>query len=235
MACFLAVTATLCGKTALGSVIVKDTSIRRPLPDIVDQVFFRDMVGMGVTAYFGGIGDTEVWSLDAPGAGLSGVSGNVPSDSGSTWTLFGLSNEDTFDGIWTLTNNSATRALTALVLSGSGIIFDATESDPGTPGTFSGMDFTELAGPLNSIATYELAIKPILSPHDAFYRLEIELCPGGTTPGVGVGANCGQSLTFKQDTDVVPVPVTAALVLLGLLNLVVVRRRGKSGLSKFSL
>ncbi|MCG5497556.1 hypothetical protein [Ectothiorhodospira variabilis] len=218
--------------------IIKDTE-GGGFFDIRPFVTFGDMEGiLNVTATFAD-GATSTLTWTDLGGGLSGVRED---DQQGPWTLFGISQEDTFptfdsvtetytSGIWTLTNEDTSEAITELTLWSEGkyrIVFDATLADPGTEGTLAGMDFTpvsaagEILGLEDFTATYSIPVLPLITDpeHDAFLQLSILLPEGGIA--------AGQSFYFVQDTDIaIPLPSTMALLALGLGLLPWIRRRSR--------
>jgi len=182
------VTLTLVGR-ADGSIIAVDNVNPQNIPGLTGfMTTGANMDGMKVTAHFkDGFSETLIWA--ATGLTSGGVVG----------TNWGLSLEgDTFLSNWSFLNNKAGK-LTGLTLDGSSglTVFDKTEPDFGTEGSFSGLDFrSSLAGDANVRATYRkpVGLNGAELVGDLFHIVDIDFS-GLQAQGTH------DSFTFMQDAD----------------------------------
>lgn len=163
------------------------------------------MGGMKVRAtYAGGGVETGFWAPMGPSKG--GVLGD-----GFSLTLDG----DSFDTPWLLTNSSDAAIVRLDLLGRNVVVFDRTRPTPGTEGSAKGRDFgpftaspgTPLSGAIT--ATYSRGVTLPGDPFvgDVFRNLSIDfsaLDDGGVL----------KKFAFRQDTDLAPIPVPAAGLLL---------------------
>ena len=168
------------------------------------------MAGMKVSAYLAdGTSGSVFWSS------FGGQSGGAV---GTGWSI--TETGDTWSNNWALQNNTGQGLLRFTIdgLPGS-IVFDTTHGTD-TPGSASGLNFSVVSGlGINDIvATYKnaCALPGQLPLEDIYGLLDVQF----TNPG---GFASGQILTFKADTDVVPEPGTAALLMLS--GATILRRR----------
>ncbi len=198
-------------------VVVNEPDPNAPVASIDEFTVYGDSMAdrLRVTATFaGGFSETLTWAAGIPNVG--GVSG----------TNFSLRLPgDTFTATWTLTNLSDS-LLTSLLLEGDSaatgekVIFDKTLPSLGTEGSRSGRTFEEAPslgvdgnGDGTVTVTYLNAVTLPGDPPvgDVFANLLVdfsEFADGGVA---------GRFL-FRQDTDIAPVPLPAAgLMLFGAL------------------
>lgn len=181
------------------------------------------MVGMAVTAIFADTSsETIAW------ASSGGTSGSA---SGTDWALFETG--DTFGGVWTLANITG-QAITDLIINGvpGDTIFDRSAPSPGSPDSFSGLDFfldggNTFLGDITATYRNALGIGGAAPVGDLFTQLELEFTSAGAFAS-------GSTLTFVADTDsaatagdITEVSEPGMLVIfgLGLVGLGVARRR----------
>jgi len=193
------------------------------------QTFGDNMAGMIVTAFFsGGSSASATWGATGVGAGSAIAAG-----------AFSLSEVgDTFDGTWTLINNSNVVLTGLKINAGAGdTVFDIDPFNTGTTGSAGGRPYTDTSGlGRNITATYSkiVALTGFSPVGDLFAIMNVDYT--GLSGG-GLGANA--TLTFQQDTDnlglsgdLQTVPVPAALPLfvtgLGALGLFGWRRKRKA-------
>jgi hypothetical protein len=192
------------------------------------QTTGNNMGGMEVTAFFAdGSSELVIWT------GLGGTSGAA---SGTGWKL--AVTGDTFDRIWTLTNDVNETMIGLRIYAAPGdTMFDRTRDQfndvIGTPGSARGRDFTVFSGPDGLLidVTYSniVNLTGFLPFGDLYATMSLAFNPG---------LNPGEILRFRADSDSAalaggvrptPVPEPAAMALVGIglfgLGLAVRRRR----------
>ncbi len=173
-----------------------------------------DMDGMMVTATFTDGVESLAWADIAAGSG--GVFGTA-------WSL--TQSGDTFGGAWTFSHSRGS-LLSLAFDSAPRTVFDVTLPDPGTPGSFRGIDWTSALGtslPIDVFYSDAVAIGASAPVGDIYRSMLVLFGGGGFTGG---------TFDFIQDTDnatldlrPIPLPTGAALASAGLLALGLRRRR----------
>lgn len=196
---------------------------------ISDDITGADMAGMNVTALFAdGSQETATWIVTSTDPTVPDGEGFAGGAFGTGWSLtqqgFSLGNVvgGAVLGEWTL-NNDAGQSMTSLVIDAMAgdIVFDLglpTTTAEFTPGSGSGRDFTPdpTSGPLPD-ATYGA----LFSAPDLWGELTL------TWNANNLFAS-GSELRFLADTDQVPLPGTAMLLVIGVLGLAARHRAASS-------
>ena len=201
-------------KWTLG-VILLTTSLFSQAGIINSEVISPDMVGIEVTAFFGGNAgaqDTQIWSMFS--STLGGVSTSAWSLmlDGNTFGDFD-SSTNTLYGEWVLNNVSVADGIIGLRIN-TGIIdvyFDIL-SDVHTPGSEAGRPFAASDGSATAIFSDVYNSSPDLR---------------GVMDVTDFTLNVGETLVFLTDTDKVEVPEPATMFTfaLGLIALTSLRKK----------
>lgn len=189
-----------------------------------------DMAGMKVTANFSGGGsETATWATTGTDATVLNGEGFKGAASGTGWSLaqqgYTLGNYDgTILGLWTLSNDSAADIDSIVIDALAGdVVFDKIGLQTGdtgeyTPGSNRGRGF-QLAP--NGTSPAWASYSNLVSDPDLYGTLTLDLAAGNMVLSAG-----DPDIQFLADTDAIPEPPVALLMMAGLVGLLVRKRTG---------
>lgn len=219
-----------CGGAAASAapVVGISTNEDNPVPDpVVSFDVFSNLAG-AIVSFNGastvwGAGSNPLWNPTGGGTNCGGaILGG--------FSLGGCG--DTFSNLWYQANN-ATAILTEVVvdLTPTHSFFDRTEPSPGTFDSAAGRDYTyvgdTVAGGYGGQIDVVYSI-PGISPPEDLYKVMLIDYSGLTSAAGNGGILPGTEITYEQDTDPIPLPAGAWLLITGGAALVALRRRKAS-------